>query len=62
MRECIRDSPWLGPLVDELKKTNSRLCSPRDLHAIVLPYSREAPNSELDASFEPPSDDGGRDA
>lgn len=50
IRECVRDTPALGPLVDELKKINSRLCSPRDLHRCFAAHASEIPNAELDAS------------
>lgn len=47
-RECLRNSPWLGGLVDELSSTNSRLCSPSDLLSVVSKYSKVIPNSELE--------------
>lgn len=47
LRECIRDSPWLNCLVDKLKTTNSRLCSPFDLLNIMRPYATEITNADL---------------
>ena len=47
-RECIKDSPWLGGLVERLLCVNSRLCSPFDLLSIVRPYASGITNAELE--------------
>jgi hypothetical protein len=48
IRECVRDTPALAPLVDELKKVNSRLCSPKDLRTLFAPHATAVENSDLD--------------